>query len=220
MLKKCFCLLLALAFLFASLITTASAEEVGELEGEIHAFRWGWTYVNSGGDVTKCRVKACDDMLANYNSYYTSAVNHWNTLYSQYGYYDDKVYIYDVPYANSKLDFFDAVSGGWLYEAQYNNIRAVTLYKNSSGNWFVDPDGDEGTFTSGTISYSRIYIKNLSGIENQERNYIFRHEIGHVMGMGHVNPTIPSIMQPYFIPNIYGIKLHDLAVLEDFYPNP
>ena len=153
-------------------------------------------------------------------------MSHWNTLDSQFGYYEDKVYIYDVPFAQSKLDFYTATqsSMNWFYANEFSDIKAATFFKNSNNNWLINPDtGGDGTFTSGDVSYARIYIKptDLAGTTNKEKHYAFRHEIGHVLGMGHVALGAQnSLMTPSYVNNCYGVKIYDINVLEGFYPNP
>ena len=178
------------------------------------------------GDVKKCRVKTSDEKLTSLNTFYTSAVSHWNTLDSQFGYYKDKVYIYDVPFTQSKLDFYTATQTdmSWFYASTYSDVKAATFFKNSSGNWLVNPNtGGNGTFTSGDVSYARIYIKPtaLAGTTNNEKHYTFRHEIGHVLGMGHVAyGSQNSLMYSSFVTNYYTVRQYDVNVLEGFYPNP
>lgn len=113
----------------------------------------------------------------------------------------------------------------WFYESKYQNIKAAAFLKNSNNNWLVNPDtGNPGTFTSGDISYSRIYIKpaSLAGASTNELHYTFRHEIGHVLGMGHVinMSSYNSLMYQYYVNNVYRVLIHDIDVLEGFYPNP
>lgn len=203
------------------------AEEYTDPEGNVYVFRWKWTYINSNNTVRKCRVKANGENLrSSWQSYYSSAVEHWNTLGAQHN--DlllDKVYMYNVPFAQSKLDFYSATSENlsWFYDGDFQNIRGIALFKNINNQWFINPDnGEPGSFTGGSISYARIYVKTTAySLSDKNKHYIFRHETGHVLGMGHVALGAQnSIMAPSYVNNCYGVKIYDLNVLEGFYPNP
>ena len=187
-------------------------------------YRWKWTYINSTGTVKKCRVKVNgDNLFSSYKPILTSAVNHWNSLDTVYGPEKDKVYCYLVDWDNSKVDFFSAGSGSWFYGAAFAEKQAITLYKNSNGVWSRNPNtGVTGTFTSGTVSYARVYSKSFStsSAYANRNQYYYRHEIGHVLGMGHVEPLAHNtIMEPFYA-NVHIVTSYDISVLEGFYPNP
>lgn len=106
---------------------------------------------------------------------------------SQFSYEKDKVYAYNVAFANSKCDLYSAASNSSIFKNAESGTIAMTTYKNASGLWYVDPiTGNSGGFNSGTITYSAVYYKDLSGYATNKQKYIMRHEIGHVLGMGHV----------------------------------
>ncbi|MBR6763472.1 MAG: hypothetical protein IKM13_06955 [Clostridia bacterium] len=211
----CMCMLLS---------SPAMAEELGELEGNSLHLRWLWTYVNSGGDVTKCRVRVNGDNLNSaYSSLLTDAVNHWNTLDSRFGYEKDKVYCYEVDFDISKVDVYTAPYSMWFYTGDYDDLFAITLHKNSDQEWDFHPDdGQENGFTYGDISYSRIYCKRFSTASSySERNkYIFRHELGHVLGMGHVETGAQYSLMWNNYGGVKQVCIYDIDILEDFYPNP
>ena len=208
------------------------AEEVGAFEANTRPIRWAWTYINANGDVRKCRLKLnADNLTATvWSNVYSSSVNHWNTLDQQFSYSQDKVYAYNVSFQNSKCDLYTASSTHFIYtNNEYILADAVTNYKNASGQWFKDPiTGEDGDFWSGTATYSRIYFKTPNeSYSLYRRMFVMRHEIGHVLGMGHVatNDNKISLMHPIWNPDIsyystYYVTSYDIGVLEQFYPNP
>ena len=184
--------------------------------------------MNSGGDVTKCRVKINGDYVssAQKNAFY-DAVYHWNNMDDLFGYINDKVYIYEVDFDSSKCDMMTAsysTYGGWFLGDEYSNLYAVTCHKSETGTWLINQNtGEEGTFTSGgKISYYRIFLKSFAttGSAYPFGQYVMRHEIGHVLGMGHYMGN--SIMYPYSSSSvqIYQLMTYDYQTLQQFYPNP
>lgn len=218
-----------IAFVMSS-IMVVTAEEVGQYDGDTRPIRWAWTYINSNGDVRKCRVKLNADNLTTtvWTNVYNDSINHWNTLDQQFSYSQDKVYAYSTSFANSKCDLYTAPSNHFIYSnAQYVLADAVTNYKNANGEWFLDDDGEEGPFHSGTATYARIYFKApTESLSLNRRMWVMRHEIGHVMGLGHVNPLKKrSLMHPLWGENsvndsTYYVTSYDISILEKFYPNP
>ena len=195
------------------------AEEIGPGRH----YRWNWTYINASGTVRKCRLKLSNDYLSgNWASYYNDTVNHWNTLGTQFNDpLKDKVYAYDVAFANAKCDLYTASSNSFMYtNPDYAALYGISVYKNSNNSWSIDPlTGEESTFLSGTITYAACYFARSPDSANAYRYYM-RHEIGHVFGMGHVFSD-SSIMIWYWAGgNNYKVRLHDITVLEGFYPNP
>ena len=135
-------------------------------------------------------------------------------------------YIYEVNFNSSKLDFYskEPSDGHWIYLPCYTNIYAVTCHKSTAATWYINQDtGQEGTFLyGGSISYCRIFMKNFptTGSSYTFGQYVMRHEIGHVLGMGHTDQN--SIMLSDWYPDlqIYNPLIYDKYVLHSFYPNP
>lgn len=209
------------------LLGVSVPSHAAELLNNSYKYRWAHTYINANGDVRKCRIKVNGDNVSSaQQAAYSDAVYHWNNLgsLSNFGYYNDKVYIYNVSFSDSKLDFFtkQPSSGHWLYNSSYSNYYAVTCHKSTSSTWLINQDtGNQGTFTTGgSISYCRVFMKNFASDGSSYRfgQYIMRHEIGHVVGMGHY--TGNSIMTPSYVTNLYSLCIYDRDVLSSFYPNP
>lgn len=229
-LYRVFIVLSLIAFVMSSALVV-SAEEIGQYEGHTRPIRWAWTYINSNGDVRKCRVKLNADNLTAYTwtSIYNDSINHWNTLDQQFSYSQDKVYAYSTSFDASKCDLYTAASSHYL---NTNSIYALTYaetnFKNANGEWFWNlSTGDTGTFYSGTATYARIYFKTpATSLSLNQRKWIMRHEIGHVLGLGHVNSmNKQSLMHPLWSSSstndsIYKVTSHDISKLEGFYPNP
>ena len=226
--KKVNGFLFFLAAIFVLCTTSLNIRtQAAELLNNSYQYRWAHTYINANGDVKKCRVKVNGDNVSNDQSVaYSEAVYHWNNLRSlnNFGYYNDKVYIYNVDFENSKLDFFSKQpsSGHWIYLPAYSNYYAVTCHKSTSAAWLINQNnGNQGSFTTGgSISYCRIFMKNFAtdGSAYRFGQYIMRHEIGHVLGMGHYIGN--SIMVPSYQENLYKVCIYDRDVLQAFYPNP
>lgn len=132
--NKFMLLLLSILMVLCYVEVPVSAEEIGQLEGETHRYRWGYTYINSGGDVKKCRLQMNDDNLTGiWASTYTNLVNHWNTLDTQFSYSQDKVYAYDCNSSTAKCFLYTASSNSFMYtNSSYQYIDAIALLCNSS----------------------------------------------------------------------------------------
>lgn len=88
--------------------------------------------------------------------------------------------------------------------------------KNANGEWAVNPNGSTGTFTSGYIKYAQILCQpNITYGDNYSRDFVLRHEMGHVLGLGHTDSSTTSIMNTNGVTN--SLSTHDTTDLANFY---
>lgn len=211
----------ALLLMFAIIISLANIVSAAEI-GPGKRYRWNWTYINSAGTVTKCRIKMSNDYLSGtWGTYYTDTVNHWNTLDSRYGSSQDKVYAYDVVFSDAKCDMYTAATNSFMYtNSEYNNTIALTIHKNTNGSWSIDPiTGNENSYfpSNNTITYAAVYFGEVPSL-TAEIKYAMRHEIGHVLGMGH--ETISDTLMTVWYSGVNTVRQKEIDTLEEFYPNP
>lgn len=217
--------------LFAMLLTlpiVANAEEWGALEGESHSYRWGITGVDAITGKTYLYLPITDDLLnqndtlaaqvldfyndPNYeNADPSAAIQDWYTSTS------GKVRFVDTDFSTSKVDIIHAaVDLNWN-----GSINARTFLKNSSNQWSsTDAYYSPGGFNSGTAVYGAIIFNyDLDSFEyDRQAAYVLKHEMGHILGLGHTN-TFYSIMKEPYTESIVNIQAYDVAVLNQFYPN-
>ncbi len=165
-----------------------------------HVFRWG--YVTGG----VCNLKPSDEILdSNLASFYTSALSHWNSNSAGVTSW------VDTPFATSNVDFGTPINWAWG-----DTVYGQTFIRNSSGEWFVDTNGVNGNFTSGKITYAQVHIKSeLAKSGSYHKNFILRHEMGHVVGLGHTDNITMSIMNEMRDTDI--LEDHDRIDLQNFY---
>lgn len=221
--------------LFAMLLTlpiVANAEEwgVGD-DGLYHSYRWGITGVDAITGKTYLYLPISDDLLnqnsalsaqlldiyndPNYERVGTiAAIQDWYTSTS------GKVRFVDTDFSTSKVDVIHAtVELGWN-----RDINAQAFLKNSSNQWSsTDSYYSPGGFNSGTAVYGAIIFNNkISALSNSTAPYaayVLKHEMGHILGLGHTN-TVYSIMSQEYSELINAnIQAYDVAVLNQFYPN-
>ena len=135
----------------------------------------------------------------------------------------------------AKCDFITTTQPAWNnLENVEGNVLAITLLRNSSGQMNIAGSTyGVGGFNSGTAVYAAIWFNpgNVAiyspGYPKAylytndyvfRQNYLIRHEMGHVLGLGHPPDTTVSLMHahddsPWNIP-----QDHDRNDLIAFYP--
>ncbi len=172
---------------------------------------------------------------------YYAALEEWNT--SSGG----KAYFNDVPISSSKCDLvvpYETPSGVYEdYESYWylgDNYLGGAFLKNSYGQWnknyqpgilgsngYVVENVYDGPFDSGLIVYAIIYfsprMENYVASGQSTTNvidYTLRHELGHVLGLGHPPNSEFKITIMYAAFGDFLTKYvedYDRAVLAQFY---
>ena len=127
----------------------------------------------------------------------------------------------DTAFGSSKVDFV-TVSDVNIWNQYFSNEQgAVACVRNSAGQYPIEnPYGPTG-FNSGTIVSAQILVNPSSAVYNTtfKQDYMLRHELGHVMGLGHTPLNVISIMNPSENPTYNTVQTHDINDLNAFYPN-
>ena len=205
---KKFSIILGLILLFTSCLSV-NAHEITP-----GPYRWGDTRYSNG--VRHCYLLTNADYLSSINSArYQSAISHWNSFSN------NKVVMIDTAFGSSKVDFVTPNASIW--EQYFDDATAaITCAKNEAGQYpFNNPYGSSG-FNSGIIVSAQILV-NPSTVTYStmfKQDYLIRHELGHVMGLGHPPTNVVSLMYPYINSAPYNtVQTHDISDLNLFYPN-
>lgn len=163
-----------------------------------------WNYVIGG----ICNLKPSNEILdTNLSNIYNNALSHWNSNST------GTTNWIDTSFEISNVDFATPTSDNWLWG---DSVLGMTFIQNQSDQWFVEPDGNLGSFTSGNITYAQIQINpDMLNYSNYTKNSTLRHEMGHVVGLGHTDGNTMSLMNPYMVTDI--LEDHDRTDLQNFY---
>lgn len=141
------------------------------------------------------------------SSYIQDAFNEWNTKTGVTTFHWSS-------YSNSKVDFctpdpYNEWEFGFWTQAQ-------TVLRNSENRWSKEwGTVNIGGFTSGTAIYAAVFINMDLTNNNSSKTYVTKHELGHVLGLGHAPNTV-SIMYPE--DGVYtSVQQHDVNDIRNWY---
>ena len=205
----------------------SQAHEMGTAGG----YRWYLTNISNG---VKYANVTCNYDLFTINgqvitgSQVDTARSYWNVYSANKAKFD-----YAVS-GVAKCDFITTTQPVWNALNQHPSTLAITLLRNSSGQMNIEGSTyGSGGFNSGTAVYAAIWFNpgNVAmyspGYPKEyqytndyvfRQNWLVRHEMGHVLGLGHPPDTTVSLLHahddsPWNIP-----QDHDRNDLIAFYP--
>lgn len=194
--------LLIVCLLVVSLFSNTYAHEI--LITPTSWYRWAPRIKEIGYET--CHLKTNSSYLykSQYKNRYSSCLSAWNNNSS------NRVYSVDTAFSTSNVDFKDNTwSSAWGA-----NTAGITFAYNSSGyDWL------SGNFNSGGIYRAVIYLNpDLATVLSQTQiDYLLRHELGHVLGLGHPPDTTASIMHRYVNTTWTIPQSHDRSDLTSWY---
>ncbi len=130
-----------------------------------------------------------------------------------------KTNFYWGSFANARCYFTSPRLEYWMWG---DGVMAQTLVENDARLWNVKCLYGEAGFSSGTVRKAIIEVHPNGEVyyplESLKR-YLVRHELGHVLGLGHVpmDYSIASIMYPTDASQWHEVQPHDVADIHAFY---
>ncbi|MDR2531648.1 MAG: hypothetical protein LBC82_02275 [Oscillospiraceae bacterium] len=218
--KKIICFsMAALIFCCSTLSFTTAAHEIGTSGG----YRWHdvMYFPTTNSRLVKVDIWADQSNLgANLWSAYQSATTHWNMNSSSKAHFNEWQ---SVLSADCVLGVPSAFSWEHVLQLSHDIVGIAYLYNLASGGIcavFPNPYGTPGGFNSGTVRRAYIAINPDSSLYNtaHRRDYLIRHEMGHVLGLGHPPDSTASIMHRLITSPWSTIQNHDRDDLIAFYP--
>lgn len=212
--KNLFCAFLALLLFALVPVHVAKAEEIGELENGRIIKRFRWIHTNSIGNVV---TYVSGDLLGSANVAYknqlSTAASNWTNNKTLAACFVKSFEECNVALSSTTEWYWKEIGG------RYSHI-AITVTTDTSGLQITTKQDMENS--NGRIKYAGIYFNPspdpaVTGNSTYTLQVVM-HEIGHVYGMGHVDPSKAySIMQPGPEGGPTQLTTKDVSVMDFFY---
>jgi len=122
-------------------------------------------------------------------------------------------------FSESNVDFWTPSQSAWDEYYEFSDFYAVAHMQDTNNN-VVDNYFD---FNNGSIKYAYIWVNpnNIGPALESGQTLVCVHEIGHVYGLWHSDPTTDSVMYSEYIYGANGsLKPHDITDLNNKYGSP
>jgi hypothetical protein len=163
-----------------------------------------------------CILKTNGSLLnSNWSSPYTSSIYNWNN------YSDLYVSATDTDFTQSEVDLYTYST--WPSNYPVNGIAKTDCYDDDGDKWdnsdFTPNSNCDTNIVSASIGTNPKYNSDTA-LSQYNKRYAIAHEMGHVLGLGHPEDTVESLMHKdtsrtwsdYDLP-----KNHERTDLADFY---